>query len=166
MANYPTSLPSSTPATHGEVVDEVVAIATQLIPAWASYTPTITATSNPTLGTASVQYGAYLQIGKTVHYTIRIAFGTSGVAVGSGNYLILLPVAANATAVTNQALIGVGSIYDSSADVTYLATVQLTNSTHAVLFLDNTSAAVAGAAKPVIPAASDNYWLSGVYEAA
>lgn len=30
MANYPTTLPSTTPATHGEVDDEIVAIATEL----------------------------------------------------------------------------------------------------------------------------------------
>lgn len=62
--------------------------------AWTSYTPTLTAsTTNPTLGTGSTASGSYMQIGKVCIFRVRIVFGTSGVAAGSGTYLISLPVA-------------------------------------------------------------------------
>lgn len=67
-----------------------------------SYTPALTAvTTNPTLGSGSVQSGWYIQIGKLVVGQARIVFGTSGVVAGSGNYRISLPVA---MALTDRAL--------------------------------------------------------------
>jgi hypothetical protein len=63
-----------------------------------AFTPVLTAvTTNPTLGSGSVVAGRYtLWGGKFCTYMGHIAFGTSGVNAGSGNYLISLPVTAGA----------------------------------------------------------------------
>lgn len=46
-------------------------------PAWQAYTPTIVSGSAGTGGSAALT-GRYVQIGKTIHYEIRLVFGTSG----------------------------------------------------------------------------------------
>ena len=62
----------------------------------ASWTPTLTATTtNPTLGTGSSVSGRLFRQGSMVTVWARIQFGTSGVAAGSGVYIINLPVAAS-----------------------------------------------------------------------
>lgn len=56
---------------------------------WTAFTPVLTAsTSNPTLGSGSVQVGHYAKIGKLIvaHWGVR--FGTSGQAKGSGTYWV------------------------------------------------------------------------------
>ncbi len=64
--------------------------------AWSSYTPAWTATGTaPNLGNATVT-GRYLQIGKTVHLSVRILFGTTS-TFGTGAYSFSLPVAASAS---------------------------------------------------------------------
>jgi hypothetical protein len=62
--------------------------------AWTGYTPVLTAsTTNPTLGSGSFASGAYMQIGRTVHFRAQIQFGTSGTNAGSGFYFVSFPVA-------------------------------------------------------------------------
>lgn len=60
-----------------------------------SYTPALTVTSgtNPTLGTGSNAQGwwSYLP-GASVMCAFKITFGTAGVAAGSGNYAISVPI--------------------------------------------------------------------------
>lgn len=59
---------------------------------WTSYTPALTAaTTNPTLGTGSVQSAEYRINGDMLECRGYIAFGTSGAAAGSGSYFISLP---------------------------------------------------------------------------
>lgn len=61
--------------------------------AWASYSPTWTAvTTNPTLGNGTIS-AAYMQIGKTVHFRVKVTFGTT-TTLGSGAYGLTPPVTA------------------------------------------------------------------------
>ncbi len=84
--------------------------------AWASHTPVLTAaTTNPTLGSGSVQQGRYLPVGKMVIYRFLIQFGSSGAAAGSGRYRVSLPV--NAAAVDPDDIyttMGSGVLHDWS----------------------------------------------------
>lgn len=59
---------------------------------WTSYTPVITATSNPALGNATVN-SKYTQIGKTVIWRCRITWGSTS-TYGSGIWTFVPPVAA------------------------------------------------------------------------
>jgi hypothetical protein len=81
-----------------------------------AYTPSlIGSTTNPTLGTGSVRSGSYYQLGKLVVANAHIKFGSSGVAAGSGFYLISLPVAPKSI---GSGLRQVGSLwaYDDSGN--------------------------------------------------
>lgn len=65
---------------------------------YSSYTPALTATTtNPTLGSGSSAVGDYAQDNKVVVGNFEITFGSSGVAAGSGTYLVSLPVNADTT---------------------------------------------------------------------
>lgn len=60
-----------------------------------TYTPQLTGvTSNPTLGTGGIIRGFYYRIFDQIYTWGEFKFGTAGVAVGSGAYLISLPFAA------------------------------------------------------------------------
>lgn len=63
-----------------------------------TYVPTLTAaTTSPTLGTGGTVAGWYYRIGRLVMGEARIRFGSSGVAAGTGTYIISLPTAADGT---------------------------------------------------------------------
>jgi hypothetical protein len=86
------------------------------VAAWTDYTPALTAfTTNPTLGTGSVQYGRRFQIGKLVVCQFKIKFGTSGTAAGSGLYFVSIPTATTANAVTHNLPVGHGYLLDNSS---------------------------------------------------
>ncbi len=90
----------------------VEAIQTQLVGAYTSYTPTLTATvTNPTLGTGSSAVGYYKRVGRWVDGYAVITFGTSGTNAGSGYYGLLLPVQPVDRV---QPMRGVGFAYDDS----------------------------------------------------
>ena len=74
---------------------------------WTAYTPTLTATTNPNIGTTGTRTGAYTRIGKTVHWRAYITVGGTGIAVGTGSYRLSMPVAPAA----NQRSAGSGWIY-------------------------------------------------------
>lgn len=60
--------------------------------AWGTYTPVWAATTtSPTLGNGTIA-GRFLQIGKTVHFSIKITIGST-TTLGSGNYQFGLPAA-------------------------------------------------------------------------
>jgi hypothetical protein len=75
--------------------------------AWNSYTPNVTASSSPTLGTGGTRDGRYITAGKTVHVMGSWQFGTTGYSAGSGTYNFSLPVNAS----TNVALRTGGSAF-------------------------------------------------------
>ena len=94
---------------HRDLGVAVEAIETELVGAYDSYTPTLTAsTTSPTMGTGSSVTGYYKQIGKMVHGYAVIVFGSAGVVAGSGYYGLLLPV----EPVNRTQPIGIGYVFD------------------------------------------------------
>lgn len=85
--------------------------------AWDSYTPALTAaTTNPSLGSTGMATGRYLQVGKTVKWSVLIQAGGTGISAGSGEYLISLPVTPRAV----FSAIGHGWIYNTGGWLTFV----------------------------------------------
>jgi hypothetical protein len=60
-----------------------------------SFVPTLSASTPPTMGTGAVRSGHYVVMpGASVAYTFFIQFGNSGVAAGTGQYTVTLPITA------------------------------------------------------------------------
>jgi hypothetical protein len=113
-----------------------------------TYTPALTATTtSPTLGTASAVTGRYQQVGLMLHVNIRILFGTSGAAAGSGTYEISLPVTCNSSSGVN--VVGHGFIKVAGV----WTPVQAIDITSTKVRMQYTSAAVNGTITSVTHAA-------------
>lgn len=124
-----------------------------------TWSPTLTATSsNPTLGSGSAVQGYYIRSGYMVTAWCRIVFGSSGVAGGSGSYIVDLPVAgATITGSTSNGLgqaIGSGFATDSGATSANEAFTVQFRSASAVQFITGTGGAVTEAS-PFTWAAND-----------
>lgn len=155
----------------------VEAIQSQLVGAYTSYTPTLTATTTPpTLGTGSSAVGYYKRLGRWVRGNAVITFGTSGVVAGSGDYGLLLPV----QPADKLQPIGIGFAYDNDDQHRF---VVATAAVSPVLWAASTSKAVLlqsnvagegfanghnpiGAAVPFTWAESDQLAITFEYEAA
>jgi len=94
--------------TTGEVVtaaymnNEIMTPFSGLQAAWSTMTPTITATTNPNLGSAGVTVGRYCQIGKTVFVRGTLTFGGTGIGGGTGQWVLNLPVPATIINIANS----------------------------------------------------------------
>jgi hypothetical protein len=134
--------------------------------AWQSYTPTIGG-AGWALGNATVT-GLYCQIGKTVHFAIRVVFGSTS-TYGAGRPTLSLPVTATSAAgnfdfVTNVAY------FDNSATVRYQGTADF-STTNVDLFVWSASGTYVSSlgvtsAVPMTWGTSDVIYVSGTYEAA
>ena len=136
---------------------------------WTSYTPVLTASTNPTLGTGSTQFGQYARIQDLIVYRFLIRFGTSGVNAGAGNYLISLPVPSNGITSFYETNLGTVAFFDATANTIYYANAwiaDVNNVTPIYQATFNGSLLNVSATAPVVPSASDA--LSGliVYRAA
>jgi hypothetical protein len=135
--------------------------------AWTTYTATVTAPTNPTLGTGGTQVGYYSQLGKTVTARFKIQFGTAGVAAGTGTYYVALPLTAAAAQVGIPAGNGFG--FDSSAFALSPFTATC-DTTSRLSFFHNTTLngayANLAAAAPWTWAANDYFTATVTYEAA
>lgn len=81
-----------------------------------SFTPTLSASTPPTMGTGNARNGWFAYgPGPTITYTWHILFGSSGVAAGSGNYTISLPVSPAAPYGTGNTAVGTILLADSSS---------------------------------------------------
>mgnify|MGYP000859542446 CR=1 FL=1 len=155
----------------------VEAIETQIVGAYTSYTPTLTASSvNPTLGSGSSATGYYKRLGRRVFGYLDITFGSSGAAAGTGYYGVLLPV----QPANRDQPIGIGYILDSDDSLrlkvcTASVAVGLwaASTSKAVLLVDNapgdgfvTGDNPVGAAAPWTWSASDHILVNFDYEAA
>lgn len=126
--------------------------------AWTSYTPTWSGT----IGNGTVT-GAYLKIGRTVHYRISVTWGST-TSHAAATQTFTLPAAAHAFYVGNSA-IGTGSAIDASTAI-YTCTVLHTDSSSIVYMArDSNSTAVSNSA-PFAFATGDATVLVGTYEAA
>ncbi|HET7689343.1 MAG TPA: hypothetical protein VFK41_03125 [Nocardioidaceae bacterium] len=137
-------------------------------PSYSTYVPELTAaTTNPTLGTASIAEGRYVQDGDHVFGDLIIKFGTSGVAAGSGNYRVSLPVAARESAAGNYLgyARGSGFIYDDSASAYRGVIVTRISDTLADILVIDGSTKINNAS-PWTWAANDALVLHFDYEAA
>lgn len=94
-----------------------------------AYVPTLTAaTTNPVLGTGGVAEAEYAVFnGKMCNYRGTFKFGSSGINVGSGQYLISLPFQANASLTAGSNAVGSFLARDSSGP-TYTAGSTFINS--------------------------------------
>lgn len=128
--------------------------------AWTGYTPSLTAaSSNPTLGSGSSAAGTYIQLGKLVVARGVIAFGASGVAAGSGEYYVSLPVNA-----ASSQMLGNARLFDNSAGFAYWVGAERQSASTFKLFRDGAGSVTHAA--PFAWAASDQISWVLTYEAA
>lgn len=131
--------------------------------AWTAYTPAWTSTSTlPALGDGTIT-GAYLQIGKTVHYRIRLVTGSTS-TYGAGTYLFSLPVAASAAASATGSPAGGAIIRDASPVALYHRQAYFNSTTTVALIAE--AGTVVGPTSPVTFASGDSITITGTYEAA
>lgn len=116
-----------------------------------SWTPLLTSTgTNPTLGTGSSTSGWYTYTPDGVFATFFVKFGTSGVAVGTGNYQLNVPVTGSTVfGAVNSSGFGVTQLGDASSGATQAGTVFLDAPSGGTLF----GLAGVGASGSVGPAA-------------
>jgi hypothetical protein len=129
--------------------------------AWTSYTPTLT---NVTLGNGTLA-GAYLQIGKTIHYRALLTFGSTTVV--SGSIQFALPVAANANQTGGNYPLGISTMKGTSSTVYGWARMLASNTGIAPVY--NTAATTSSdctATAPYTWASTNFIFVQGVYEAA
>lgn len=95
---------------HHRLVGEAIeAMQAEMQGGYASYTPTITAsTTAPTMGTGATATGRYKRLGHRVVGDAVIVFGSSGVVAGSGYYGLSLPV----EPANRVQPIGIGYLFD------------------------------------------------------
>ena len=127
--------------------------------AWTPFTPTLT---NMTIGNGTLS-GYYAQIGKTVHYSVRVVCGTTTSI--SGAVSMALPTAARASTTYP----GSAVFYDSSAGATVGGVADLSGSSVAPITPPTTAGGYWVQMTSTVPflfAAGDIVSLAGTYEAA
>lgn len=157
----------ATQYTAGLTTGQVLTAATMnsIGAAWETYTPVLTASvTNPTLGSGSTTQGAYTRINKLVIGMAYFAFGTSGVAAGSGDYFVSLPITSVASSALNR---GHAWLYDASAATGWIAINQVSTTTTLQMYKATGDATIAiGAANPFTWATNDQLRMLFTYEAA
>jgi hypothetical protein len=132
--------------------------------AWRSYTPVWGSNgTQPVLGNSIFQ-ASFCQIGKTVHFKIRLELVSgAGFSIGTGTrYTFSLPV--------NNSLITLGQsmFFDSSTNAFYLGLSRINatavDASWNSLGPSGLTSNLFGSSTPVVPAAGDQYYLSGTYE--
>ena len=159
--DQPRRLAFETLATTADTaIGNEVSASVSLLGLWANFTPTWTAsTTNPTLGNGTLT-GRYVQIGKTVRFSIAVTFGST-TNIGSGAYTFSLPVAA---ATVQQFPVGGARLRDNSAPAYNMRTTYLLGST--TVAVASESGLNMGHNNPWTWAVSDLINISGTYEAA
>lgn len=96
--------------------------------AWPTYTPALTANvSDPTLGSSSIS-GSYRIMGKTGDAHMNVVIG-AGFSAGTGSYRLSLPPGMVPLRTSIAEALGTGTVYDASANATYVFTVLYVSST-------------------------------------
>jgi hypothetical protein len=132
---------------------------------WQSWTPTCT---NLTVGAGGVVVAKYTQIGKTVHFRLWFALGTSP---SVGDFRFTLPVTSVAYVGTaSLQIIGLGGIFDNGTAV-FDVFVKWLSTTTAAFGVSNTAGTYAtstgiSATVPMTWVATDELHVTGFYEAA
>lgn len=143
--------------------------ATSLGGAWISYTPTLAASGgSPTIGNGTLT-ASYIQIGKTVHFKVRIVRGST-TNFGTGTCTLTLPVTANES-VDAYNIIGAWGGLDL-APAAYAGLIHINSTTTFVMGLNHSTAAAGAQVSfvtntvPFTWATGDIYHATGTYEAA
>ena len=158
MTNFPTL---NDPADVTVLVQAVKDYVGEVVTEPQSYTPTwFASTTNPTLGNGTL-VGRYVQIGKTVHATISLTFGSS-TAIGNGGYTFGLPVAAANGSI--QYPVGGARLRDNSPSTYAMRTAYLNSAT--AVAIASESGLLVGHSNPWTMAAGDIINISMTYEAA
>jgi hypothetical protein len=130
--------------------------------AWTSYTPVWSSSgSAPGLGNGTLT-GAYVQVGKIVHFRIRLRAGST-TTFGTGSFRFTLPVETVAVFTGAGEIVGQGSLLDNSAGDRYVRHAYTFSST-IVSLVDGAGAAVTNTV-PFTWANLDNLSIVGTYEA-
>jgi hypothetical protein len=137
--------------------------------AWQTYTPVLGGTGWALGSTGAAAVGYYCQIGKTVHFTARLTFGTVGATFGAARPTVTIPVTASSQS-SNVDFVTNITYFDSSATQRYQGSCDFTT-TNMDLFVWKTDGTYSNAtgltsAIPMTWAASDVIYLAGTYEAA
>lgn len=159
---------NSTPATWtpGEIVSaakmntEVRDFAAGLQATWDIYVPTVTGTTNPSIGNG-VLTGRYLRLGKTIICTIVMQMGST-TTYGSGTWTITLPVASVWASQTDVSM-GSAHLFDTSA--TARKGGQVFNVGQSTVRIVTDSATLVGTTVPWTWATGDVLSLSLLFEA-
>jgi hypothetical protein len=120
--------------------------------AWTPWTPTL---SNFTLGNGTMS-GAYIQIGKTVHWRLSVVFGSTTVPGIDPSFSV--PVAEVASSVQT----GAAHMYDASTASLFYGSTRVNSG----VFQFISAGGIMGAAVPFTWATSDQLSGGGTYEAA
>jgi len=163
---------------HHRLLGEAIeAMQAELVGAYDSYTPTVTAqTTSPTMGTGATATGRYKRLGHRVVGDAVIVFGSSGVAAGSGIYGLLLPV----EPANRVQPVGIGYCFDFSDQLRFMVAsaavspaIWASSTSKAIIVVTNvagegfaTGDNPVGAAVPWTWAEQDQIVLSFDYEAA
>lgn len=124
---------------------------------WTSYTPTWTASVNPTLGNGTL-VGRYVRRGNLITASTRLTFGSTS-AAGTGAWYFSLP------AVPSTALPQIGSalIFDSGTNFLVAAAQTMQDGTARMQVIPHTGAAAAGPGVPITWATGDEVRASITY---
>jgi hypothetical protein len=128
---------------------------------WTSYTPTWTASTNPTVGNGTL-IGRYFRVGRTITFQINLTMGST-TTYGSGNYDFALPVLA-----ANVGTHHVGNVHVLAGPRYFGHVLVSPAGTTTSPFLANTSSQLVAMAQgtPVTLASGNQIRITGVYEAA
>jgi hypothetical protein len=165
-ASYPSSIKSFTtknagdtiqPAHINDIQDEVVAVETDLLKSWSSWTPTWT---NLTVGDGTVT-AKYFKLGKLIFFELHLVLGST-TSVG-GAVSVDLPVNA---AATTSFIAGFGEASDANG-LRYSTFSRLTGADAMALYAhDGTSMVAIDTTAPFVWAQTDGLALTGFYEGA
>lgn len=131
--------------------------------AWTSWTPAVVQSGSVT---ATVTRGKYARYGRTIHFSALLSITGTGTA--ANDITVSLPVTA-ATTVGSNSVIGVGQLYDASANIVYHGPLIATSTTVVKIL------AISGAGAPfylgsgsftAALANTDSITVSGTYESA
>jgi hypothetical protein len=160
-------------ATFGTFVSGQILTAAELNApmTWTSYTPALTSSGNqPVLGAGSIANGKYVQINKFVYGYFNIAFGTSGITAGTGNYLISLPVpSARTTGAFWEYNVGTGTFGDQSGGLDFMVKFNFNDANTIIAYYwtsFNQQIAAVSATAPVTITTQDRFSGFFCYEAA
>lgn len=150
--------------TLGDAID--TSIGTGLL-AWQAYTPVLSGTGWA-IGNGT-RSGYYCQLGKIVHFQIRIVFGSTSTFGAAARPELTLPVTADSASANIDFVTNV-AYFDNSASVRYLGGCDFTSTTVDLFSWGSAGAYVNSSGTvstvPFTWAANDVIYVSGTYEAA